>query len=192
MPDDPDYPMNLSTRWTKDRWKEASALRAHATLSGKVMNPETLDVTVEAVGRHVTHVLREGVRTFAWLELIDHRTATTNEQLERALERITQLESSVQRLESAAQAQTAMLTALATGLGLVTVPDWQSLQEISDGDSMGGLQRPSADSLGLSVVYDHHRDVPGRQHEEILAIEPLPGGFVPRGTTVTVSVNLNG
>lgn len=161
MPDDLDYPMNLSSRWTKQRWEAPDILRAHDSLSGKVMNPETKDVTVEAVGRQVTHLLRERVRILAWLE-------------------------------STLAAQTSLIESLAGALGLVTVPAWQSLTEIAEGDSMGGADRPSAVSVGLQIAYEHQRQVPGRQHEEILAITPAPGSLVARGSVVTVTVNLNG
>lgn len=185
MPEDPDYPMTESERWTRQRWGEPSTLKAHTTLSGKVMNPDTLDVTVEAVGRHVTSLLRERVRAFAWLELLDRRTAPLPDQLDR-------LERGVIEIQRALAAQTEMLSAMAAGLGLVAVPAWLSLAEIESGDSMGGLERPSATALGLVVAYDHQRQLPGREHEELLGIQPAPGTLVQRGSTVTVSINLNG
>lgn len=192
MPDDLDYPMNLSSRWTKQRWEAPDILRAHDSLSGKVMNPETKDVTVEAVGRQVTHLLRERVRILAWLELLDRRTAAADLQLSAAAEQLSELRSATARLESTLEAQTSLIESLAGALGLVTVPAWQSLTEITEGDSMGGADRPSAVSVGLQIAYEHQRQVPGRQHEEILAITPAPGSLVARGSVVTVTVNLNG
>ncbi|HEY5978174.1 MAG TPA: hypothetical protein VIT41_00945 [Microlunatus sp.] len=192
MPDEADYPMNLSSRWTKDRWREPSTLHAHTSLSGKVMNPETMDVTVEAVGRQVTHLVRERVRVLAWLELLDLRTAAADRQLAAAAEQLAELRSAAARLESTLTSQTSLLESLVGALGLVVVPAWQSLAEIRVGDSMGGVERPSASTLGLEIVYEHQRQVPGREHEEILAITPAPGAMVARGAVVTVTLNLNG
>ena len=192
MPDEVDYPMNLSSRWTKERWQEPSTLHAHTSLSGKVMNPETLDVTVEAVGRQVTHLVRERVRVLAWLELLDVRTSAADRQLAAVAAQLADLQTATARLESGVTQQTTLLESLVGALGLVAVPAWQSLTEIRDGDSMGGADRPSASAVGLEISYEHERLVPGREHEEILAITPAPGSLVARGSIVTVTLNLNG
>ncbi|HEY5979080.1 MAG TPA: hypothetical protein VIT41_05530 [Microlunatus sp.] len=185
MPEDLDYPMTESERWTRQRWDALTPLTADPTLSGMMRNPDTRDVTVEAVGQYVTTLLRERIRTFAWLELLDRRTEPLPAQLDR-------MEDGLARMEAAVSAQNELLKAMATGLGLVSVPAWTSLAEIADGDSMGGLERPSAGALGVTVVFEHHRQVPDREHEAILGISPTPGTLVQRGSTVTVSVNLNG
>lgn len=192
VPDELDYPMNLSARWTKELWEAPDTLHAHTSLSGKVMNPETMDVTVEAVGRQVTHLVRERVRILAWLELLDRRTAAADSRLRAATDELVQISTATARLESALADQASLLTSLVGALGLVSVPAWQSLTEIAEGDSMGGTERPSAASVGLQIVYEHQRQVPEREHEEIIAITPAPGSLVARGSVVTVTVNLNG
>ncbi len=76
-------------------------------------------------------------------------------------------------------------------VGAVVVPAWINKTEIEEGDDMG-LVRPSAAELGLVVelVIDQRNPLFG--HEDVVSIEPPAGTVVRRGSTVVVTMNLEG
>ncbi|PEY40980.1 peptidase C1 [Bacillus cereus] len=73
----------------------------------------------------------------------------------------------------------------------VTVPDWETKEEVERGDDMG-VSTPNAESIGLQVEYNFLQHEPGFAHEDIVQIEPAPGSLLSKGSTVRVFVNLEG
>ena len=73
----------------------------------------------------------------------------------------------------------------------VSIPAWINKTEVENGDDMG-ISRPSAASLELTVDFQFDRQVPGFGHEDVISIDPPPGTLVKRGSSVTVTLNLEG
>ena len=73
----------------------------------------------------------------------------------------------------------------------VTIPAWINKTEVENGDDMA-ISRPSAASLELIVDFQFDRQVPGFAHEDVISIDPPPGTLVKRGSSVTVTLNLEG
>ena len=80
---------------------------------------------------------------------------------------------------------------LLTLAGVVVVPAWRTKTEVLEGDDMGVVYQ-SAEALGLVVQYVIDQRRPGYDHEQVISIQPDPGTVVPRGTTVVVTLNLEG
>lgn len=75
--------------------------------------------------------------------------------------------------------------------GAVVVPAWTTQTEILEGDEMGMVYQ-SAEDLGLTIEYVIHQQNPNFEHEQVISIEPEPGTVVMRGTTIVVTLNLEG
>lgn len=83
------------------------------------------------------------------------------------------------------------LTRLTAFIGAAEVPDWKTRTEVEQGDEMGVLY-PSAAELGLVIDYVVLQREPGYSHEEVVSISPPPGTLAARGSTVVVTLNLEG
>jgi len=74
----------------------------------------------------------------------------------------------------------------------VRIPEWLTKEEVERGDEMGGMERPSAEELGLIVMFGILQREPGFEHEQVVSISPPAGTLVRPGSTVTVTINLEG
>ncbi len=82
---------------------------------------------------------------------------------------------------------------LIAALGLVQLPGWLTLEEVLHGDDMG-LERPSADSLGLVVDYFLQGDQgwtlqqgpPDEEWLTVVSTTPSAGAVVKEGATIKV------
>jgi len=90
----------------------------------------------------------------------------------------------VQALEKTVEALLALT-------GAVVVPAWTTRTEILEGDDMGVLYQ-SAENLGLTIEYVIDQLNPAFDHEQVISIQPEPGTVVMRGSTVVVTLNLEG
>jgi hypothetical protein len=75
--------------------------------------------------------------------------------------------------------------------GAVIIPPWRTKNEVDEGDDMG-MSTPSAAALGLTVEFLIDQRNPNFEHEDVISIVPPPGTPVMRGSTVTVTINLEG
>ena len=71
------------------------------------------------------------------------------------------------------------------------IPAWVNKQEVENGDDMG-MDRLSATELGILVTFEFERLQPGFEHEQVMAIDPPAGSLITRGSTVKVTLNLEG
>ena len=76
------------------------------------------------------------------------------------------------------------------------IPPWKNKTEVEQGNNEtalgGGPETLSAEALGLIIDFEADRQVPGFAHEDVVSIEPAAGKAVKRGSTVTVTLNLEG
>jgi hypothetical protein len=101
------------------------------------------------------------------------------------------LESNLRWAEDRIAALEKTVEALLSMAGAVVVPGWTTKTEILEGDDMGMVHR-SAEDLGLIVEYVIDQRRPGFDHEQVISIEPSPGTVLMRGSTVVVTLNLEG
>jgi hypothetical protein len=101
------------------------------------------------------------------------------------------LESNLRWAEDRIAALEKTVEALLSMAGAVVVPGWTTKTEILEGDDMGMVHR-SAEELGLTVEYVIDQRRPGFDHEQVISIEPSPGTVLMRGSTVVVTLNLEG
>ena len=73
----------------------------------------------------------------------------------------------------------------------VTISEWLTKEAVERGDEMG-IVTPSAEQLGLVVEFVNFQQEPGFAHEQVISINPPAGALVQRGSTVKVSINLEG
>lgn len=83
------------------------------------------------------------------------------------------------------------MTTLTSFVGAAEIPQWLTREEVENGDDMG-LRSPSAESLGLVVEYVVLQADPRYGDGEVVSIDPPPGTVVARGSTVRVTINLEG
>ena len=84
-----------------------------------------------------------------------------------------------------------MVSALVGLVDAVIVPPWRTKTEVEEGDDMG-LSTPPAADLGLTVEYVIDQRNPNFDHEDVISTVPPPGTPVKRGSTVVVTINLEG
>ena len=81
-------------------------------------------------------------------------------------------------------------------VGAAVIPPWKTKTEVEQGDDEaalgGGPATLSAEALGLIIDFEFDRQDPGFQHEDVVSIDPVAGTAVKRGSTVKVTVNLEG
>ncbi len=147
------------------------------------VDSETGDLTTATVYGAV-----EAVSTFVWdalgyLEVIEQDTLWTRRRLAETKEAVSVVQSQIADLR-------ASLERLVDFLG-VSIPAWTNKEEVENGDDMG-ISRPSAASLELTVDFQFDRQVPGFGHEDVISIDPAAGTLVKRGSSVTVTLNLEG
>jgi len=90
----------------------------------------------------------------------------------------------IQELENTVSALVGLVEA-------VFIPSWRTKTEVEEGDDMGMSTPPAAD-LGLTVEYAFDQRNPNFGHEDVVSIAPPPGTPVKRGSTVVVTINLEG
>jgi hypothetical protein len=128
--------------------------------------------------------------TLGYLDVIDLEQAAAKQlQVDQAA----QIAQTQQTLNSLQSQVSEMRTSLDTLIGFfgVTIPAWTNKEDVENGDDMG-ISRPSAASLELTVEFAFDRQVPGFAHEDVISIAPPAGSLVKRGSTVTVTLNLEG
>ncbi len=80
---------------------------------------------------------------------------------------------------------------LAALMNASVVPPWRTREEVEEGDDMGVLYM-SASALGFVVDYIVWQSEPGYSHGDVVRIEPPAGTVALRGSTVRVTINLEG
>jgi len=83
------------------------------------------------------------------------------------------------------------VAALVEMVGAAIIPNWRTKTEVEQGDEMG-ISFPSAEQLGLVIQFEFERLNPNFGHEDVVSITPPPGTLVKRGSTVIVTLNLEG
>lgn len=159
-------------------------------LLGFSVNPDTGDVTVSAVMQGLRKVSSFIWDILGYLDVIDLEQAAAKQ---RQVDQAAQIAQTQQTLTALQSQVTDLRTSVDTLIGFfgVTIPAWINKKEVEDGDDMG-ISRPSAASLELTVEFAFDRQVPGFEHEDVISIAPPAGSLVKRGSTVTVTLNLEG
>lgn len=83
------------------------------------------------------------------------------------------------------------LASLAALMNASVVPDWRTREEVEEGDEMGARVK-SASDLGFVVEYTILQADPRFGHGDVVSIEPPPGTVALRGSTIRITINLEG
>lgn len=118
-----------------------------------------------------------GVRFYAWIPRPSGQTVRLTVKVVDPLGRIGRA--------------TADVPPLGPEVAMVQIPPWATKTEVLEGDDMG-MAVFSAESLGLVVEFVYDQRAPGYDHEQVMSIAPPAGTTVPAGSTVVVTVNLEG
>jgi PASTA domain-containing protein len=88
------------------------------------------------------------------------------------------------------------MSGLVALIGASVVPAWRTKTQVEQGSDEealgGGPEIQSTNDLGLTITFDFDRHHPGFAHEDVISISPPPGTAVKPGSTVVVTVNLEG
>ena len=128
--------------------------------------------------------------TEAYADLIDANVVSIQGETAGLKAAMADLQTRVASLQQTCASLAASVAQISNFLGVV-IPAWINKEEVENGDAMG-LARPSAADLGLTVVYLDARQVPGFGQDDVVSIDPPAGTFVVRGTTVKVTLDLEG
>jgi hypothetical protein len=83
------------------------------------------------------------------------------------------------------------IASLAALINASVIPAWRTKEEVEEGDDMG-IRAPSASALGFVVEYVVLQADPNYVHGQVVSIEPPPGTVALRGSTVRITINLEG
>jgi hypothetical protein len=108
--------------------------------------------------------------------------------LSAAIEKLQSALISVNSADTRLNALEQTVASLVTLAGASVIPQWQNKDEVEN----GGLSASSAADLGLLVEFQFDRQVPNFNHEDVISSTPPPGTAVLRGSTVVVTINLEG
>ena len=159
-------------------------------LGGLEVNPATGDVAVHtvytAVGRNSSLIWN----ALGYLDVIEEDTGETRLRLVETQQQLADTQEAVKVVQSQIADLRASLDRLVDFLA-VSIPAWINKTEVENGDDMG-ISRPSAASLELTVDFQFDRQVAGFGHEDVISIDPPAGTLVKRGSSITVTLNLEG
>ncbi len=177
------YPLNISDRFRPDPMPpfDPTSQRPAEFRKAAFTNP-------------LYFFLRKTVENSHWAlafcDIIDRAQETAADRMLNTDAAIAGLTDALAATRSDISALTGSVAALTAFLA-ATVPAWATKAEVENGDDMG-IARPSAAALGLTVEFASVRQQPGFGHEDVVSIEPPAGTLVAKGSTVTVTLNLEG
>jgi hypothetical protein len=187
----PDYPLDSSTRFTVATRNAITRLRGSDAIHGLVISPQTGDVTNDALAGPISSIKRDQILELAYSDVIDKKIDQLQLAIARLESRLGVIGNSVQGVSSALEELRSRQDGIIELLDGVTVPNWRTREEVESGDDMG-MVTPSAESIGLLVEFHMLQREPGFAHEDVVRIVPTPGSLLRRGSTVQVSLNLEG
>jgi hypothetical protein len=184
------YPLDVSTRYPETVITRLPNVRARDRLSGLTVNPDTDDLTVEVVFKSVRSVFVNTHKILAYCDVIDLAQEKAATQVAELNQRVAALGQNLVEVKGEVAAIKASVESLIAFLG-VRIPAWANKEEVENGDDMG-MDRLSAAELGILVTFEFERLRPGFEHEQVISIDPPAGSLITRGSTVKVTLNLQG
>lgn len=190
MPRPPNYPLDVTARYTtQGRDAIGKGIGPIGSDAGVLHNPNG-DLKVYVAHGQARSANRDVYVALAYLDIIDTKVDTASESVEVLRAQVDALRQDIVNLQAANALMAANLEKVINLLGVV-VPNWQTKEEIEEGDDMG-LVNLSASELGLNVVFSFIQRAPGFAHEQVISISPPAGSLVARGASVAVEINLEG
>jgi len=197
MPRPANYPLDVTPRFTTfEQGRLGQGVAPVGDIIGVIHNGEG-DLHAFVVFDAVREVWKQLYTTTAYADLIDANVVSIQEQttgLQPALAdlhtRVNSLQQTCASLQQTCASLAASVAQIVSFMGVV-IPAWTSRKEVEQGDEMG-VARQSADALGLKVVFIDDRQVPGFSQDDVVAIDPPAGTLIARGSTVTVTLDIEG
>ncbi|MBA9029433.1 PASTA domain-containing protein [Peribacillus huizhouensis] len=185
------YPLDISTRFTVEMRDAIRTPRGNDAIHGLVINPQTGDVTNDALAGYLSSIKKDQILELAYCDIIDNKIQQLLLGYTEFQNRFAEISNTLRNIENTLNEVHQRQDGIIELLGYVTVPEWQKKEEVEKGDDMG-MVNPSAESLGLRVEYIILQADPRYENEEVVNIEPPPGSLVRKGSTVKVTINLEG
>jgi hypothetical protein len=190
MPRPPNYPLDVTARYTtQGRDAIGKGIGPIGTGAG-TLHYANGDLKVYVAHGQAKSANRDVYVALAYLDIIDTKVDRANESAELLRTQVDALRLDIANLQAANALMAANLETVINFLGVV-IPNWQTKQEVEEGDDMG-MVNLSASELGLNVVFSFIQRAPGFAHEEVISISPPAGSLVSRGASVAVEINLEG
>jgi hypothetical protein len=191
MPRPQNYPLDVTARYTTQGrdaiGKGIGPIGNSAT--GILHNPNG-DLKVYVAHGQARSANKDVYVALAYLDIIDTKVDTASESAEALRAQVDALRQDVANLQAANASMAANLEKVMSFLGVI-IPNWQTKEEVEEGDVMGVVNL-SASELGLNVVFSFIQQAIGFMHEQVISISPPAGSLVARGTSVAVEINLEG
>lgn len=184
------YPLDVIPQYTVGTRDGIGANIAPIGESAGVVHYSNGDLRTHVIYGLVRKVARDTYTTLAFADLIDTKVHENDAKLNAVDGSLATAQNAVSVLAQSVQALTEKVDKLTAFLA-VTIPPWRNKEEVENGDDMG-MSTQSAADLGLQVVYQILQREPSFDHEEVVSIDPPLGALVERGSTVTVTINLEG
>lgn len=190
MPRPPNYPLDVTARFTT-QGREAIGKGIEPIGSGAgILHYPNGDLKVYVAHGQARSAHRDVYIALAYLDIIDTKVDTASGSAEVLRAQVDALRQDIANLQAANVLMVANLEKVINFLGVV-IPNWQTKEEIEEGDDMGMVSL-SASELGLNVVFSFIQRAPGFVHEQVISISPPAGSLVARGASVAVEINLEG
>ena len=190
MPRSATYPLDVTPRFTtSEQTMLGRGIAPVGNVVGVVHNSEG-DLHSFVVFDAVRQVWKQLYTTTAYADLIDANVVSIQEQTTGLQPALADLHTRVASLQQTCESLAASVAQIVSFIGVV-IPAWISKKEGEEGDDMG-IARQSAAELGLKVGFVDSRQVPGFSQDDVVAIDPPAGTLVARGSTVTVTLDIEG
>jgi hypothetical protein len=190
MPRSANYPLDVTPRFTTAAQAALGKGIQPTGLTAGVVHTADGDLHAYVVFDAVQLAWKQVYATEAYVDLIDANVVALQAQATGLQTSLTSLQNSVAALQQTCAALVTSMDQIVSFIGIV-VPAWTSKKEVEQGDDMG-VDRKSAADLGLTVVYNESRQVPGFGQDDVVSIDPPAGTLVARGATVTVTLDIEG
>jgi len=186
----PAYPLDVTPRFTThDQGEIGKGIQAIDPSLGILHDADGDLKTWVAVGLGIKG-LKDLYTALAYLDIADGKADALADAQSGLRQKIDLLSGKLDGLAGKVDGLSTDLARLTDFLGAV-IPPWRTKEEVENGDDMGIAVRSAAD-LNLVVEFIILQREPGFGHEDVVSIDPPAGTLVAKGSTVKVTLNLEG
>jgi len=193
----PAYPLDVTPRFTThDQGEIGKGIQAIEPSLGILHDPVGDLKTWVAVGFGIKG-LKDLYTALAYLDIVDGKADALADGQNGLHQKVDALSGKLDGLAGTLDGLAGKVDGLSTDLARLTdflgavIPQWRTKEEIENGDEMGIAVRSAAD-LNLVVEFIILQREPGFGHEDVVSIDPPAGTLVAKGSTVKVTLNLEG
>jgi len=186
----PAYPLDVTPRFTThDQGEIGKGIQANDPSLGVLHDADGDLKTWVGVGLGIKG-LKDLYTALAYLDIADGKADALADGQTGLRQKIDAISGTLDGLVGKVDSLATDIARLTDFLGTV-IPPWRTKEEVEHGDDMGIAVRSAAD-LNLVVEFIILQREPGFGHEDVVSIDPPAGTLVVKGSTVKVTLNLEG